>query len=66
VPDQTPHSSFTDRFQVQGRTFVVDNSVIGENGGRGDAPLIELMPDGTLRPALTAKGQLGGTLFRIR
>jgi hypothetical protein len=66
IPDQVPMSSFADRFTVEGRTFVVDNSVIGDNGGRGDAPFVELLPSGQLGRGLTAKGQVGGAIFRIR
>lgn len=59
-------SSFADRFTVEGRTFVVDNTVIRDDGGRGDAPFIELLPNGQLGRGLTAKGQVGGAIFRIR
>jgi hypothetical protein len=60
IPNQTPMGSFVDRFTVEGRSF------IGDNGGRGNAPFIELLPSGELKPALTAKGQVGGAIFRIR
>jgi hypothetical protein len=66
IPNQTPMSSFVDRFTVEGRSFIVDNTVIDDNGGRGNAPFIELLPSGELKPALTAKGQVGGAIFRIR
>lgn len=63
VPGQTPHGSFADRFTVAGRTFVADNTTLDANG---DAVLTELSPGGELRPAMTVKGQLGGTICRIR
>jgi len=66
VPGQVPQGSFTDKFTAEGSTFVVDNSTIDQDGGRGNAPLIELSPSGELRPAMTVKGQLGGTIFRVR
>lgn len=66
IPNQAPMGSFVDRFTVEGRTFTVDNTIMRDNGGRGDARFIELLPSGELRPALTAKGQVGGAIFRIR
>jgi hypothetical protein len=66
IPNQTPMGSFVDRFTVEGRSFIVDNTVIDDNGGRGNAPFIELLPSGEMKPGLTAKGQVGGAIFRIR
>lgn len=63
ITNQTTHGSFADRFTVAGRTFVADNTTLDENG---DAVLTELLPSGELRPAMTVKGQLGGTIFQIR
>ncbi|HKO94304.1 MAG TPA: hypothetical protein VJU61_24290, partial [Polyangiaceae bacterium] len=65
IPDQVPQAGFADRFSVDGRTFVVDNSLIKDDAG-GSAPFIELTPSGELRRALTGKGQVGGTIFRVR
>jgi hypothetical protein len=58
IPGQTPHGGFANKLEVDGRTFVVDTSLVPEDGGRGPAPLIELLPSGELGRGLTARGQV--------
>ncbi len=65
IENQTPQASYGDKFQVDGRTFVVDYSLLASDAA-GDAPLTELLPSGELRPALVAKGQVGGKIVRLR
>jgi hypothetical protein len=65
LPDQTPHASYVTRMVVDGRTFVADFSLTGQDGGRGPTPSIELLPTGELRPGLTARGEVG-QISRVR
>ena len=62
VADQQQRRSL----HVEGRTFLADNSIVNDEDGPANARLVELLPSGELGPALTAKGQVGGTIFRIR
>lgn len=56
IPGQTPQGGFANKIEVDGRTFMADTSLVPENGGRGRAPLVELLPSGELGAGLTAAG----------